>query len=124
MNEEHHNQAIDQIKDHRLIVLVVMSIVAATALVAVALSLYATSGAAQLDLSRPGYEAIRTQAQEDNSYKGFASDGELDDEALAEFDTLYSEKLRELQSVDAFGGNVISTKSLQIDQTSTESQAR
>lgn len=109
------------VAEHRFIVLVLASIVISIALVMVSLSLYVSSGTAQLDLSRPGYKAIRDQVQQhdaSDSFNGFDASGDLDKAALQEFDKLYSQKLKEATSTDAFGNDVLSPESLQIDQQS------
>jgi hypothetical protein len=101
---------------HQFIVFISGVIVLAFLLVTVALTLYVSSGTAQLDLSRPGYEKIRTQVRSDESFKGFSSSGTLDDASLKQFESLYDQRLKEIESVDAFGNDVLSPKSLQIDQ--------
>lgn len=101
----------------RFIIFIAGAIIISVALVAVSLSLYISSGTAQLDLSRPGLEKIRDQVQNDDSFEGFSSNGSLDKDALTEFDSLYSKKLKEAESVDAFGNDVLSPGSLQIDQS-------
>lgn len=122
MNEEQHHShgiVVRQVKNHRFAVMIGGSIVVSLLLVYVALSLYASSGAAQLDLSRPGLEDIREQtAQDDGSYRGFDANGALTEAAYDEFEKLYSEKLEETESIDAFSGDPLSPKSLQIDHDS------
>ncbi|MGK2896539.1 MAG: hypothetical protein ACSLEY_03000 [Candidatus Saccharimonadales bacterium] len=119
MSEEHRSVVIQQVKNHRFATMVIGSIIVSLGLVYVALSLYSSSGTAQLDLSRPGLEEIRKQAaNDDGSYRGFSSTGTLNDKSYEEFKKLYSEKLEEAQSLDAFGGDALSPKSLQIDQDS------
>lgn len=118
MNGDQHSHSVvmRQVKNHRFAVMIVGAILVSLALVYVALSLYTSSGAAQLDLSRPGLEEIREQtAKDDGDYQGFSSTGTLNDEAYEEFEKLYSEKREEAESIDAFGGEVLSPKSLQID---------
>ena len=103
---------------HQYILFIGGTIVIALLLVAVSLTLYVSSGTAQLDLSRPGYEKIRTQVRSDESFKGFSASGTLDKNSLTQFETLYDQRLKEAESVDAFGNDVLSPKSLQIDQQS------
>lgn len=122
---EHRSQLAVFFAEHRFLFLVFGSVVIAVLLVMVSLSLYVSSGAAQLDLSRPGYQAIREQVTEDDSFKGYDADGPLDKKALDQFQSLYDEKLKEAQSIDAFGNDVLSPESLQIDQNSAaKSQAQ
>jgi hypothetical protein len=84
-------------------------------LVGVALALYASSGAAQLDLSRPGYQSVRQQAAQNDSFDGFPASGELDEKAIEQFRKLYDERAKQATGVDSFGGDVLSDKSLSID---------
>jgi hypothetical protein len=100
---------------HKFLVAVGGCIIIALFLVGVALALYASSGAAQLDLSRPGYQSVRQQATSNNSMDAFPSAGNLDKEAIEQFRKLYDERAGQATSVDSFGGNVISDESLLID---------
>lgn len=108
------------VKDYRFAIFIVLSVLIALMLVFVALGLYNSSGTSQLDLTRPGYEAIRQEAKDSNAYKGFSSSGSLNKKALDDFDSLYTEKLKEAQSVDAFANDVLSFESLQIDAASAQ----
>lgn len=100
---------------HRFMALVVCAIMAAITLVTIALSLYNSSGAAQLDLSRPGYAGVRSQAISSNTYDGFPSIGPLDESALNQFRQLYDARMKDVQAVDAFGGNSLDDVTLGID---------
>jgi hypothetical protein len=84
-------------------------------LVGVAMALYNSSGAAQLDLSRPGYQSVRDQVMSGDSFEGFPASGPIDKETLEQFRQLYSEQSKQATSVDAFGGDVMSSKALSID---------
>ncbi|MGO3702145.1 MAG: hypothetical protein ACTJG2_03100 [Candidatus Saccharimonadales bacterium] len=71
--------------------MVLGSIIVSLVLVAISLVLYNQSGAAQLDLSRPSYEAVRSQAQQSEPFVGFdPSSGTLDEEDFTSFDELYT----------------------------------
>jgi hypothetical protein len=54
--------AMTRWEQHKFFVLIAGVILLSTFLVSVALSLYNSSGAAQLDLSRPGFQEVRKQA--------------------------------------------------------------
>lgn len=114
--EEFEQSLIAHAKDHRLLLMVFGSVVVAGLLVMVSLALYYSTGASQLDLSRPGYSDIRDQVRNDDDYKGFEANGPIDAESLAEFEKLYSQKLKEIEATDAFRNDVLSPKSLQIEQ--------
>src|SRR3954451_25062218 len=86
---------------HKFLVLVGITIVISLFLVGVALALYASSGAAQLDLSRPGYQSVRQQAVHSDTFDGFSPTGALDKGALDQFEKLYDERAGQAMSVDS-----------------------
>lgn len=106
---------LTRLQQHRFIVMVVCAIAIAMFLVGVAMALYNTSGAAQLDLSRPGYQSVRDQVVSSDTFDSFPSSGPIDKATLEQFRQLYNEQAKQATSVDAFGGDVMSDKALSID---------
>lgn len=108
---------IKHAKDHKLLILVFASVGISLLMVLFSMFLYINTGASQLDLSRPGYvEEIRTQnGDKPERFDGFESTGELNKESLNEFSKLYEKKLKEIEQVDAFSSDPLSTKSLRIE---------
>jgi hypothetical protein len=104
-------------QQHKFMVLVGMTIVTSLLLVVVSLYLYRSSGAEQLDLSRPGYEAVREQASQNdlNDFTSFPSTGPLDKDAIGTFRSLYDEQLKQATALNSFGGEVMSDSALSID---------
>ena len=102
---------------HKFIVLVGLVIGIAIVLVLISLRLYITSGAIQLDLSRPGYQGTAVEEEEAtvNDFERFPSSGSLDGASIEEFRRLYNERLEEVTAVDSFGGDVMSDAALGID---------
>lgn len=100
---------------HRFLVLIGATIIIALFLVGVALALYASSGAAQLDLSRPGYVSVREKAVQSDSFSGFPSSGPVSKDTLDQFRTLYQGQASQATNVDSFGGDPLSDKSLSIN---------
>jgi hypothetical protein len=98
------------------------SIVVALLLVSASVAMYYSSGAAQVDLSRPGYQAVREQTKSEDSFKGFSSSGDVDQKSLEEFSKLYKERAIDTTTVDAFNSEVLSDAALDIDDTSQQSQ--
>lgn len=98
---------------HRFLVLIVSSILIAFVLVVVSMFLYNSSGAAQLDLSRPGYVSIRSQAvTNDSDFENYSSTGSINQGSISEFKLLYAKQANKTKAVDAFGGNPLSLDSL------------
>lgn len=105
-------------QQHKFMVLVGATIIISLVLVAISLWLYNSSGAMQLDLSRPGYQSVRDQANDTRNFVGFSSSGAIDKQALDEFRKLYNEELKEATAIESFGGDVLSDSSLGLDMPS------
>lgn len=101
---------------HKFLVLVGATIVVSLCLVSVAMGIYSTSGAAQLDLSRPGYQSVRQQVSRTDEFDGFPATGTIDADALAKFRELYAKQSDQANAVDGFAGDVMSDKALSIDE--------
>lgn len=106
--------AMTKWEQHKFFVLIAGVILLSTFLVSVALSLYNSSGAAQLDLSRPGYQEVRKQASRDTTTKTFPATGALNKAALDSFSKLYDEQTAKVVSTDAFDAAALSEESLQL----------
>lgn len=116
----HYQHAVQQVKDHKFIAMITASIAISLFLVFAAMALYNSSGAQQLDLSRPGYEEVRTKAQKDDTETvSYSASGTLDSAALKEFDEKYSSLLQKARQQDTFSSDLLSAKALQIDQETT-----
>ena len=111
---------LGRFEKHKFVLLVVITIAVSLLLVIVSLWFYNTSGAAQLDLSRPGYESAREQAVTHTNFESFSSTGTLDREALAKFGQLYDDQMKEAKAVEAFGGDVMSDTALDIGAASNQ----
>ena len=110
-------QHMSRWEQHRFFLLIAGVISTALFLVSVAISLYNSSGAAQLDLSRPGYQAVRDQASRDTVTKSFSASGALNKDALNSFSEMYKEQAGKITSVDSFDSAALSEDSLQLLST-------
>lgn len=113
--EEQEQSLIAQAKDHKLLLMIFGSIVISLVLVMVSLALYYSTGASQLDLSRPGYSKLRDQVKNNDGYKGFSASGPINEKTLKQFDDMYTEQFNELKAIDVFTNDVLSLKSLQLE---------
>lgn len=109
---------------HRFLMMIGASIVIALLLVTVSMKLYESSGAAQLDLSRPGYEHVTEKAAQSEVFKGYSAVGEVDEKTIAEFKTMYDARAAKATNVDSFGGDVMSDTALGIDAPSSADTAQ
>lgn len=118
MNENHpltDDPKLSRWEQHRFLLMVLGSIVVALLLTAVSLKLYASSGAAQLDLSRPGYEQAVDKKVKSSVFEGFPNYGPINQQTLKEFQDLYNKRADQATKVDSFGGDVMNDATLSID---------
>lgn len=101
--------------DHRLATMIILAIIASLVLVVISMRIYENSGAAQLDLSRPGYSSVRDQARTNDDIDAFPDTGEINQKTINEFDDLFSRYADEATAVDAFGGDVLNETQLGIN---------
>lgn len=100
--------------------LIILTIAIAIFLVGIALALYNSSGAAQLDLSGPRFQSVQKQAAQGDDFNGFPSSGELDQGAFNQFRTEYDKQTKKVTDVDSFSGDVMSDQALSIDPPAGE----
>lgn len=99
----------------KFFIMISLSIVMACVLVGVSMLLYFKSGAAQLDLSRPDYQAVRKHAQKTSSFEGFNLNQKLNEDTIAEFEKMFNEKLQEVDPYkNSFDGTPMSNTDLEI----------
>lgn len=94
---------------------IVGAIITALLLVVLSMYLYNRSGAAQLDLSLPGLQEERLEAQRVKDYDKFRASGELDEEALDYFEEIYMKQQDAiLEDHNGFDPSRLSDKALEI----------
>ncbi len=103
----------------RFLLMISLSVIVSVVLVSISLSIYSSSGAAQLDLSRPGYQSIRSQAvTNDSDFKNYSSSGDINQTTINEFKTLYAGQATKAKAIDAFGGDPLNPDALGLTITS------
>ncbi len=117
------DQVITSWSQHRFLIMIGSAVAISLFLVGVGLALYSSSGAAQLDLSRPGYATVRSEATKTaDKYEGFSATGPIDQEALKQFRQLFDEQSKSATSFDAFANDVLSESALKIDSPAADAQ--
>lgn len=101
---------------HRFFLLVAGAIVVALFLVGIALNQYHSSGTAQLDLSRPGYQSVRDQLDQSSGSSRFSADGPLNEAAFDEFRRLYDEQAKSAEATDSFTPEALEDRALELDR--------
>jgi len=107
------------INRHQFGFMVAIAIILASILVIVSMSLYYSSGTAQLDLSRPGYVDIRDQIDNSDDLQNYPSTGVITTSVLTEFKLLFDQKVSKIESVDTFGGDPLNPDGLGLTLVAT-----
>lgn len=107
-------QSLSWLQRHRFFGLVIAAVIIALFLVAISLNLYSNSGAAQLDLSRPGYQSVRKDVLQDKDTKSYPSTGAFDKNAFDQFVELYDQRSKSVQTEAAFDPAALGDESLQL----------
>ena len=120
-NDETQDLNLSFWDQHRFLLLIGVSIIISGVLVVISMTIYNTSGAAQLDLSRPGYKSVSSQATNaDTSFENYSASGKIDTKSVNEFKALYDKQAAKAKAVDAFGGDPLSPDVLEINAETAE----
>ena len=100
---------------HKLSAFLVTVVGLAAVLVLVSMSVYYSSGAYQLDLSRPEYKGVRSQIERDKKTDDtFDTQGEVDAAVIDDFLGRYQQEADKALKADAYGTDVLSNEQLGI----------
>jgi len=91
---------------HSFLIFITSSILISFVIVFISMQMYNSSGAAQLDLSRPGYVSVRSQVDNsDGDFETYSSSGTISKKIINDFKTLFDQQAKKIEAVDAFGGS-------------------
>ena len=97
--------------------LMILSVVALTVIMTVAsIWIYTSSGAINIDLSRPGFENIREETSASDPETQFKSSGPIDKDSVDDFNTRLESLQVKINSMNNFSNDVMSDESLGITE--------
>lgn len=99
---------------HQFACFITLCVVIAGAMTVISLELYRRSGAMKLDMSRPGYEKVRTEVEKSSDDQPYDSSGALTDEALQDFENRIKKYQDELDNLGQYDNSIISDESLNL----------
>jgi len=105
---------------HRLSLLLIITVVIAITLTIVSVAIYNSSGAAQLDLSRPGYRSVSDKVEKNDPIDTYSATGAVNKETIEEFMKLYDEQATKAKKVDAFNGDPLNPEVLEFGTPTRE----
>jgi hypothetical protein len=102
---------------HRFSLLLILTVIIALILTVVSMTLYSISGAAQLDLSRPGYQSVSNKVDKETKIDSYSATGAVNKGTIQEFMKLYDEQAKKAKAVDAFNGDPLNPELIIPDAT-------
>lgn len=99
---------------HRLVALIGMVVVLAFLMTSISMTLYVTSGASSLDLSRPGYVQARSEVKDDTVSKSFPSIGPLNRAEYDKYKALFDEQQKTIKNLSSYEPGPIDDVSLRL----------
>lgn len=98
---------------YRFALLLAASVLTTLVLTVVSMIIYTQSGAAQLDLSRPGYRSVSNKVEKGDSMTTFSPTGTVNKDVINDFITQYEAQAEKTKSVDAFNGDPLNPEVLE-----------
>lgn len=105
---------------HRITLLLIISVAIALVMTTISVVIYNSSGAAQLDLSRPGYRSVSDQAGKADDIDTYSSNGPINKQTINEFMKLYDAQADKAKAVDAFNGDPLNPEVLEFGVPSAQ----
>lgn len=111
-----------RIERHRIIYGITAALLITMLLTTISMALYISSGASRLDLSRPGYERVRTEVRQNTEEEAFSATGPINSDVANEFQSRFTRHRTTLTKLDTFGTNSLDDTQLQIAPKSDTAQ--
>ena len=105
---------------HRLSLLLIITVLIALFMTVVSVVIYNSTGAAQLDLSRPGYRSVSDKVEKTDEIDTYSASGPVNKDTVQEFMTLYDTQASKAKAVDAFNGDPLNPEVLEFGTPSGE----
>ena len=105
---------------HRLSLLLIMTVAIALVMTVISVIIYNNSGAAQLDLSRPGYRSVSSQVDKTDEINSYSSTGAVNKDTIQQFMQLYDSQASKAKAVDAFNGDPLNPEVLEFGTPASE----
>ncbi len=112
MMQQLRQRAIVWIRNHQLLSGLGLVVIIVIFLTAISMTMYITSGASGLDLSRPGFDADRKKVEETARATAFSSTGEMKEADYTLFMEGFTEQRQKLKAMSSFDGQPLSDESL------------
>lgn len=105
---------------HRISLLLILTVGIAVVMTTVSVIIYNSSGAAQLDLSRPGYRSVSNKVEKTDVIDTYSSSGPITKDSIGDFLKLYDAQAQKAKAVDAFNGDPLNPEVLEFGTSVSE----
>ena len=105
---------------HRLSLLLIITVVIALVMTVISVVIYNSTGAAQLDLSRPGYRSVSDKVEKTDEIDTYSASGAVNKDTIQEFMKLYDAQATKAKAVDAFNGDPLNPEVLEFGTPADE----
>lgn len=105
---------------HRISLLLILTVGITIVMTSVSVIIYNSTGAAQLDLSRPGYRSVSGKVEKTDAIDTYSSSGPVNKDTVTEFMKLYDAQAQKAKAVDAFNGDPLNPEVLEFGVPSDE----
>lgn len=109
------------IRGPRLPLALTAAILLSIVLTCISVAWYSLDGSSKLDLSRPGYEQVRTQVLSNDTQKTYDTTSPVTKSAIDSFITEYDNRSKELQSYGSFSDGTLDDNNIQLSAPSDNS---
>lgn len=97
---------------HRLSLLLILTVLIAIVMTVISVVIYNSTGASQLDLSRPGYRSVSGEVETVDKIDTYSASGPVNKDTIDKFMNLYDEQANKAKAVDAFNGDPLNPETL------------
>lgn len=111
---EEPTQTVDKGPERRFFLMITAAIGITLVLVTISLAMYVNSTAIELDLTRPAYQAVRSQVDKDSETASYPSIGQMDDKAIEKFREMFKNQRAKATGVDGFNSSALTDQALEL----------
>lgn len=111
--DKHSDDTLSFWDKHRLSLLLIITVAIALVMTSLSVVIYNSTGAAQLDLSRPGYRSVSDKVERVDGIDTYSASGPVNKGSIEEFMKLYDTQANKAKAVDAFNGDPLNPEVLE-----------
>jgi hypothetical protein len=108
---------LEKISHYQFATMITSAVLLTAILTTVSIWIYVSSGAINIDLSRPGYEKIREETSAEATETQFLPSGPIDKAVVDDFNSRLESLQARLSSMNNFSNDVVSDEALGITES-------